>query len=353
MAYRENWDEIKSLYTAWWRHELDYPLLQVTSPASGAPPDGSFDWWIFLEHKDDPSALKKYLERYPNSFFFGGEAFPSAFPNLGPGVLASYFSGYLEYNNETRTTWFEQAHSRDEVEAMTFTGDTPWWRYTQAITRLCVEMGKDRYMTGMTDIGGILDVLASIRGAENLLMDLIEAPDHVHRMRARIIEAWHRVYDDLARMIAESQEGVSSWLGLWAPTDYYPLQCDFCAMISPAMFEVFVAPDVQEQCRRLGHGIYHLDGPGQIPHLELLLDIPELDGIQWVPGSGNPACDDPVWFPMYRRILERGKSLVLQGFDNPWNIPSMIEALPQAGLLFSACFGKEADARDFLKAVRP
>jgi 5-methyltetrahydrofolate--homocysteine methyltransferase len=352
MPYRENWSEIKSVYEAWWNHRLDRPVFQVSSPAAGASTADFFDWWLFLEHKDKMETLRQYLERYPDHLYFGGEAFPSAFPNLGPGVLASYFSGYLEYNNETRTSWFEKAHTREEVEAMSFHGNEAWWRYTQNITRLCVETAKGRFLVGMTDIGGILDVLASLRGAENLLMDLIEAPEFVHLMRGRIVEAWHRAYDDLARIIAGTQDGVSSWLGVWAPTSYYPLQCDFCAMISPEMFETFVAPDVQEQCRRLGHAIYHLDGPGQIPHLELLLDIPELDGIQWVPGSGNPACDAAVWFPMYRRILERGKSLVLQGFENPWSIPALLDALPYPGLLLSVCFSREAEARDFLKAVR-
>ena len=37
-------------------------------------------------------------------------------------------------------------------------------------------------------------------------------------------------------------------MGLWAPMRWYPLQCDFSAMISPDMFAEFVLPDLAEQC---------------------------------------------------------------------------------------------------------
>jgi hypothetical protein len=33
---------------------------------------------------------------------------------------------------------------------------------------------------------------------------------------------------------------------------------------------------------------YHLDGIGQLHHLDLVLSIAELDGVQWVPGDGKP-----------------------------------------------------------------
>ena len=66
-------------------------------------------------------------------------------------------------------------------------------------------------------------------------------------------------------------------------------------------------PHLQEECRNLDWSIYHWDGPGQIPHLDLLLDIPELTGIQWVPGAGKPGTGSPKWFDLYRRIQARGK----------------------------------------------
>ncbi|MCX7011807.1 MAG: trimethylamine corrinoid protein 2, partial [Candidatus Sumerlaeota bacterium] len=50
---------------------------------------------------------------------------------------------------------------------------------------------------------------------------------------------------------------------------------------------------------------YHMDGPGQIAHLDSLLSIPELKGIQWVPGAGAP--DITRWPDLYRKIRDSGK----------------------------------------------
>lgn len=80
-------------------------------------------------------------------------------------------------------------------------------------------------------------------------------------------------------------------------------------MISPEMFDQFVAPELAATCKRLSHSVYHLDGAGQLPHVDSLLAIDELDGIQWVPGEGQPwgAC----WADLFCRILEAGKKIEL------------------------------------------
>lgn len=76
-------------------------------------------------------------------------------------------------------------------------------------------------------------------------------------------------------------------------------------MISPKMFERFVLPDISACCERLDYPFYHLDGKGEIPHLEMLLAIPRLRGIQWVPGDGQPQAEH--WLALLERILKSGK----------------------------------------------
>ena len=204
----------------------------------------------------------------------------------------------------------------------------------------------------MTDIGGNLDVLAALRGSQNLCLDLIHEPGNVAWAVSKIDDAWEKAYSALDAVIAQTQRGTAAWMGLWCPKRWYPLQCDFSAMISPQMFEQFVAPSLRRLCRFLDFTIYHLDGPGQIPHLDVLLDIPELDGIQWVPGAGNPQNEAPQWFPLYERILSKNKRLVLQCWDNPRDIPAVLERIPHKGLLVSATFSTEAEAREVLHTVR-
>ena len=76
-------------------------------------------------------------------------------------------------------------------------------------------------------------------------------------------------------------------------------------MIGPDMFNEFVRPELEAMCRRLTNSFYHLDGPGELPHLDSLLDMAGLDGIQWIPGAGQPDVEN--WPEVYRKIRTAGK----------------------------------------------
>jgi hypothetical protein len=56
--------------------------------------------------------------------------------------------------------------------------------------------------------------------------------------------------------------------------------------------------------------LYHLDGVDAQRHLEAILEIDELNAIQWTPGYGQPQGGDPCWYDLYRRILSAGKSIM-------------------------------------------
>jgi 5-methyltetrahydrofolate--homocysteine methyltransferase len=87
------------------------------------------------------------------------------------------------------------------------------------------------------------------------------------------------------------------------------LQSDFSYMISPAMFEQFVLPDLAVCCNRLDYAFYHMDGKGQIGHLDMLLSLDRLRGIQWIPGDG--ATPPEQWLPLLKRIRDGGKLVQL------------------------------------------
>lgn len=48
-----------------------------------------------------------------------------------------------------------------------------------------------------------------------------------------------------------------------------------------------------------------MDGPGQLDKLDSLLQIPELKGVQWVPGAAE--ADVSCWPEVYRKIRNAGK----------------------------------------------
>ena len=113
------------------------------------------------------------------------------------------------------------------------------------------------------------------------------------------------------------------------------------------MFGEFFLPEIQEQCKAYEYPMYHLDGPEEIKHLDMLLDIPELKSIQWVPIPGKG--DVREWMPLFKRIQKAGKSLYFA--VSPWygtsykDIEYVLEELSPKGLFIDTVCDTEEEAK--------
>ncbi len=129
------------------------------------------------------------------------------------------------------------------------------------------------------------------------------------------------------------------------------LQSDVSYMISPKMFARFVLPDLESCCAALDYAFYHLNGKGQIPHLEYLLALPRLRGVQWVPGDGNPPVEH--WLPLLKRIRDSGK--LCQVTVSPHAALTILREL--GGMGFAFVIGEPQltpeEGAEFLKQLKP
>ena len=276
-----------------------------------------------------------------------GDAFPRWWPNFGPGIVAGFLGAEVEPKRET--VWFSSPQPVPISElSFEFDGKNIWWKRVKELTETAVQRWGDQAVVAHTDLGGNLDILASFRTTEQLLLDLSDSPEEVERLLNDITRLWLRYYDDLHAVISESGRGTTPWAPILSARRCYMLQCDFSYMISPKMFERFVMPDLSACCNALDHGFYHLDGEGQIRHLDLLLSLERLRGIQWVPGDG--AAPPEEWLPLLKRIRDAGKlcqlSVTAEG--------ALTIARELGGCGFALqildLMGEE-DAKDFLKAL--
>ncbi|HUU26970.1 MAG TPA: hypothetical protein VM123_04090 [archaeon] len=349
MLYKEDWEQVKERMLAWWEGEIvDRVVLQVTAPRDGFEINHQWDWFYQARHLDQPEKALAEWEKYCQATYFGGESFPNLWINLGPGIPAAFLGAVPQIREDT--IWFEPPGdlSWDEVLSLRLSEENKWWKTTKELTELTAQAGQGKYFAGMTDLNSVFNILCHLRGTQRVLTDLIDYPAEIKQACGLINEIWLTCFNELTGIIQRYHEGSSNWMTIWFPGLGGDVQCDFSAMISPSMFEEFVLGHLTDECRQLGHSIYHMDGPGQIPHLEILLEIPELGGIQWIPGAGNPPVGSPKWFPMYRRIQEKGKLLVLQGMDRE-DVEGVLRAIPSGGLLIETTCGSEQEARDLLR----
>jgi hypothetical protein len=206
-----------------------------------------------------------------------------------------------------------------------------------------------RYLVGMPDLIENLDTIASICGTQPLLYHLVDRPGYVHELQRQILPLWCRYFDELYTCLRDDAGGMSfSAFRIWAPGRMAKVQCDFSAMISPRMYGEFVLPYLSQQCDWLDYSVFHLDGPDCVCHLEMLLDIPGLNAIQWTPGAGEPGTGSSQWTPMYKRILAGGKSLLLLGVGSH-ELEPLIEEIGIKGVFIVTSAASEVEAVELLQ----
>ncbi len=351
------WSRIAEVARAWWAGTLDRPLVQVyVGGQDPGRPEPALPSLGFTSHYDLAVPAEAIVDRCDydlSRMKCLGDAFPHVLPNFGPGVLAAFLG--CRVRNTAATTWFEPPAERELAE-MNFAldPDNPWLQRVLAVTRAAMDRWGGQVQVAMTDLGGALDVLASFRPADRLLLDLYDCPEQVERLVWQIHELWWRSFDAIDAVLrAGGNPGYTAWTPLLSEAPSYMLQCDLSYMIGPGMFERFVLPELAASCRRLGNPAYHLDGPGQIPHVDALLGIDELRAIQYVP---TVSARDATQYPdLHRRIRAGGKRIQVFGHYSRLGLGLLDVLAEQLGdarniaMIAWVPADQEADARAFLR----
>jgi len=323
-----DWENLTQNWRAWWASELDRPLMVIESPVRNRSPEELT--LEFLGYKPIDEILDYYETRLANTILFG-DAWPKWFPFYGAGVAAAFLGAELLCTPKEGTIWFEPSQKLESFDLKTlYDPQNFWWQRIHQLTQAAVDRWGDQVCIGFTDLGGNLDILASLSNSQDLLLDLLDNPDRIESACKQITQFWLRYYTELQEITQKTGRGSTPWAPIWAPGSCYMLQSDFSAMISPKMFERFILPDIEDCCQQLDFSFYHLDGKGQLPHLDMLLAVEELHGIQWIPGDGQPPPED--WLPVLERIRQAGK--LCQLFVSTAGAKKIIQNLGGKGFAF-------------------
>jgi hypothetical protein len=356
--WKSNWNDTQKRFVDWWNHQ------GLLVGMWGAPETGR----AVHDHITAPTAPATIEERYCNAEFRAAEnhyrlsrsifpldVLPSANTDLGPGSLALFLGAKPGFAEDT--VWFhpcfEQEFEPEKLPPLRFDPEHPWWRTTDDIIRRCVELSQGKYIVGCPDLIENVDVLSSLRGAQTLLMDMVERPEWVEQKVRQINEVWFGAYSRIYDRI-KLEDGSSTFgaFYIWGPGKTAKVQCDCSAMFSPKMYQRFVVPALTTQCEWLDHSLYHLDGTQAMVHLDPLLQIEPLDAIEWTPQAGIETGGNKRWYDLYRRILAAGKSVQVVNVETDEVLP-LLDAIGPKGVYLLIQFKDEREAERVAKLVEP
>lgn len=323
-------------FVLWLTASAEQPSFELKLPV---PPVDISERWLDLEYKHQCQ-----LYQIANTYF-GGDSFPIWGAYYGPGSLALILGSQPAFHEDT--VWYEPCINEPLESDMSLQFSYEWYhRHTALIEKAISERDKYGYTVGLPDLIENLDILASLRGTQNVLIDLIEHPDFCKKIINHINKVFFQVFDQLYRISKDEKDG-NAWcaFSIWGPGKTAKVQCDFSAMISSSMFIEFVLPSLSEQCDWLDYSLYHLDGQDAFCHLPALCKIKSLDAIEFTPRTGTPDGGDSYWFPVYRKIKEAGKRVQAVSVK-PDEVMSLIEAVGSEGLFIICNAKSEKEAKE-------
>jgi hypothetical protein len=348
MRYKDDWESAQKRLAAWWDREvIDRACIQVTAPRSGVKrraipaPATIEERWTDLDY---------VVERQAEDIrctYYGGEAFPLFNPNLGPDIFAACLGAPVTFAEDT--SWVDPIiKAWDPAPRLVLDKQNPWWLLQMELLARAQEAGRDKWITGIPDTHSGGDALSALRGRQELCYDLVDHEDAVRVAMTQLEPIVLEMYEEFYPAVDWAQVGSSSgWLPTWSAGRSNVIQCDFIALISPQMFEKHFLHELATQAAWLDRTIYHLDGPGCIRHLELLLSIPQIRAIQWVPGAGAPPM--PHWISLLKRIQRAGRGLHLQ--TEPEHVETLLRELSPKGLMLNVAVASQEQAEDLIGYV--
>lgn len=350
--YKPDWQEARQRLSAWWTGQsVDRVPALVTAPIKPLAPRIASASKAVPAMYTDPETVFRNLEYQLERTFWGGEHFPTHFVYLGPMFCLAYLG--CEPNFTPETTWYEPClQDWTDLPHIRFDTANRWLQLNQELMRLSMERADGRWLVSESaNIGALIDTLCGLLGNEKTLTAMAEHPEAIRAARDRMIPWMCQTYDEGYSLLSRRQEGITNWMYIWMPGRGTTSQCDMSVMISPAMFHDFVVPELSALYNHVDYGIYHLDGPEEIRHLDELMKIEKLHLIQWVPGVRiHSNHGDPMnWLDLFKRVQAAGKKILIR--CPPARVRSLLDKIARDRVLLHVSCRDEQTARQVLREL--
>lgn len=346
-TWKKNWEESKKNYINWWNNKgmvisMWEHLEKEGEPYENVPqPPYANDmnqYWF------DPVYRAKNLHYQLSRSSFMADIPPIANTQLGPGSLSAILGAELEGREDT--IWIR--HKENFDGQIVLNEQNKWWQLHINLLKECRKLSDGKYYTGCPDLIEGLDTLAGLKSSESVLMDMIMQPDILHEQLQKINDIYFEVFDRIYDIIREGDEMTFCYFSLWAPGKVSKIQSDISIMISEDDYRQFALPYLREQCQEIDYTLYHLDGVDAIRHLDAILEIEELNAIQWTPGEGEVQGGNPKWYDLYKKILNAGKS-IMPCWVEVNELQPLLDNVGNEGLNILMHFKTEKDIEEAMK----
>ena len=353
---KRNWDLIKKRWEAWWACDYyDRPVIQISAPKIPASP--AVDPKEIEERGKNPrikfgdidyviKATKFIIE----NTYFGGETL--TYCNAGWAVGQAAFCGCEPVFTDD-SIWVHPipGGTEDKYPEYKFDRENYWWKWLNEFQKKAMAENDGQYML-LPHLGNpTFDALVQVRGATEFLCDLGGNKPLVKEHMKKMGGYMREMYKDQLELISrdKSVEGYINPYRAWSPGTMLGLEADSAVFISPEDYKEIIVPDLIEIMGMVDYNMYHIDGPLYLKFIDILLDLPELKAIQWLPGHG--AAGLPHWIPLIQKIQAKKKPVLIYGSPDQIIDALKLKEIKPEGLAVNTGAASEDEADRFAEKL--
>lgn len=324
-------EEIKK----WWNGNAEKPLISICI-VKDRNIHSCNNYWVSENSLPDFEKIVDAQIENSKKLDYLGVSYPGL-PHLWgsrgtPMTMCAYLGSNVVFGEDT--VWYKKFISDWRNVDIRFDEHNWWVQASRKLMQTQIEKASTDLVIALPDLGDALTCFSMMRGVEELLLDIIEIPEIIIEKIEQFVSAWIQAHKFFHSIYRSKYDGDATWL-IWAPGKTYACQCDFSTMISPRMFEKFVVYELDKIKDYLDYIAWHLDGPDEIKHLDILLSLPYVRTIQVTPGAGRPPCASELWMPNIKKILDKGKNVIVYA-SNQDEFGTLINNFP-SGRVFIGC----------------
>ena len=342
-----NWEERKARYEQYWNRQNKTPILYLTSPSKEQTPIPNFE----NEYDDihfNPAYDARLAREYFKNTYFGGDSYPHVSPSLGPDILSAFLGLKINYNETS--AWVE--HKEGSLsQFQDFTIDKNCWHFKkmEEILNYYAEDAKNGdYIVGMVDLNTLLDGVASLIGPAELCYAMIDEPEEVKRVTNEHFEMFKKAYNYYSKIVERYQGGNTNWLSIYSDIPWYYISVDFMVMVSDDFFMEFIDEPLRKMVDFHERVMFHLDGENAVVHLDRILAIENLTGVQV---QATPYVQSAeLWVPYIQKIQAAGKVVWIEARHKE-DVRYLIENCQPEGLFIKAWADTYEEALEIEKMV--
>ena len=170
-----------------------------------------------------------------------------------------------------------------------FDPETPLYR--ELLRRVQATQAAPGHALKMIPFAGLSDLLSSLRGAQEVMMDFLEEPEATANLVAHLGRCGGDLLRDLTGRLPLYDGGMVGGLS-WLPGRGATISADMMIMCRPEWFRDFIWPSEQVLLNELDGVIYHLHSGGSGPALaEWIAPHPRVRAVEISHDPAGPALD--------------------------------------------------------------